>query len=136
MNFIRSVLEHHRQGGNADELENEYHRLVNNTTQETNAEHHSQSQTGRAEQMHANPRSSIRDGLGSQHNIVAGAASAAARGVATASANNVASSNQSVALTAEQRAMIEAKRAEALRRRQERMRQQAAQQAPFNPYAK
>ena len=135
MNFIRSVLEHHRQGGNADELEDEYHRLLRNKqTQESANDFDPQSQTGGAEPMHANPHSSIRNGLGSQQNNVAGAAERQ-RGVATAPTNVEPSSNR--ALTAEQRAAIEAKRLEALKKRQERMRQQAAQQtAPFNPYAK
>ncbi|KAL7538664.1 hypothetical protein ACHAXR_010982 [Thalassiosira sp. AJA248-18] len=141
MNFIRSVLEHHRQGGDADQLEEEYHRLAG-----TNESHEANngldfdspiqpkqpshlelgSQSSTAGPTHANPGNSIQNELRPQQNIT----SAATRGVASAAA---ASNNQPVVLTAEQRARIEAKRAEALKRRQQRMQQKSA---PFNPYAK
>jgi len=145
MNFIRSVLEHHRAGGDADQLEQEYHRLAgNNESQEADNEpdfdspiqskqplaHHygvgSQiSNTNVAGPTSTTLGSSIQDGLGSQQKI------SFARGVPTVS--TTAPRTQPVVLTAEQRAMIEAKRAEALKRRQQKMQQQSA---PFNPYAK
>ena len=145
MNFIRSVLEHAAAGGDVDQLEEEYHRLAgNNQSQEVNnglnfdspmqsrqpSNHlglgsHTSSRVG---PIHTNSRGSIQVGLGSQQH----ATSAVVRGVPTAS-STVAPSNRPVVLTSEQRAMIEAKRIEALKRRQQRMQQKAA---PSNPYAR
>ena len=97
MNFIRSVLEHHRAGGDANQLEDAYHKLA--------SEDNNQSPT---------------QGLMVESKVAPINAFAAAPPI-----------NRPVTLTAEQRSMIEAKRKEALQRRQQRMKQQAA-----NPYKK
>lgn len=145
MNFIRSVLEHHRQGGDADQLEEEYHRLAgNNQSQESNEQSevdspvHSKQpsnqqlgqvlQSNRTAPFQPNSNNLVQNGYGSQQNSTSRTCNrdeTAATSVA---------GNQPMVLTAEQRARIEAKRAEALKRRQQRMQQQKA--APFNPYAK
>ena len=139
MNFIRSVLEHAAAGGDVDQLEEEYHRLAgNNQSQEVNnglnfdspmQSRQPSNHLGLGSQTNSrNSRGSILVGLGSQQQ----ATSAVVRDVPIAS-STVAPSNRHVVLTSEQRAMIEAKRIEALIRRQQRMQQKAA---PSNPYAK
>ncbi|KAL9182243.1 hypothetical protein ACHAXT_012895 [Thalassiosira profunda] len=153
MEFIKSVLEHHRHGGDADELEAEYHRLARKEDQSMEVndsfdldcsiqseQPQSERSTNERSQgppsvgagpNHASPGGAIRDGLGSQPNLGGGA---------PAMQPAAAPSQQPGGLTAEQRALIEAKRAEALRRRQQRMQQQASVAAanPYagNPYAK
>ena len=143
MNFIRSVIEHHRSGGDADEIEEEYHRLAVNP-------HHSPTQSTQPADSHVPMRSSSaaeptytthmgnsmqQAGFARQQNQD----SNVARGrMPTETSSSVApSSDKPMTLTAEQRAMIDAKRVEALKRRQQKMQQQQQQaSAPFNPYAK
>ena len=148
MNFIRSVLEYHRSGGDAEELEDEFHRLaganpnsnidspismqVKQPTTSCNVTKvYSQTTCNRTVSNNVDASNNMenmnRDGLGSQ-NFVA--------------LRHSPPVIVPVELTTEQQAMIEAKRVEALRRRQLRMQQQQQQQqqqkaaAPFNPYAK
>ena len=135
-------MQHHRQGGDADQLEEEYHRLVGKSPSQEPAELYSPT----TQTDHPNNVNSSM-----QHQAAIGAASANSGSVGQRivrpqqSMNNVASqavsssisinnANQQTVLTLEQRAMIEAKREEALLRRQQRMQQQ--KMAPFNPYAK
>mmetsp|Transcript_567 Transcript_567/g.876 ORF Transcript_567/g.876 Transcript_567/m.876 type:complete len:157 (+) Transcript_567:2-472(+) len=136
MNFIRSVLEHAAAGGDADQLEEEYDRLArNNLSQEAQSASiddspiglgsHSSSATS---PTHTTSHNSIQAGIRSQQQAI----TAAARSLPSASPN-IARSNHPIVLTSEQRAMIDAKRIEALKRRQQRMQQKAA---PPNPYAK
>lgn len=94
MNFIRSVLEHHRAGGDANQLEDAYHKLASED----------------------NTQASMVESKVAPIN-----ADAADPPI-----------NRPVTLTADQRAMIEAKRKEALQRRQQRMKQQS----DLNPYKK
>jgi len=155
MNFIRSVIDHCRQGGDCEDIETEYHRLVGESSQDMSmsqidddAKLHSHTDVPKAEerqpQRHPptvlalnNINDSIRVGLGSQQTrkIVA-TANNASKERATVAA-------KSTELTAEQKAMIEAKRQAALRLRQQKQmmnqhqtttRQQ--QQVRINPYAK
>lgn len=150
MNFIRSVLEHHRQGGDADHLEETYHQL-NKPNQEANRSDYdspvqsnknsahlgpwSQANGVAVLATHTNPSNSIQVGLGPQQKIHS---TGVGQVVPTAPSTSVASSSVSiprpVVLTAEQRAMIESKRAKALKRRQQRTKQQQ-HATPFNPYA-
>jgi hypothetical protein len=143
MNFIRSVLEYHRSGGDAEELEDEFHRLAGAnpnsnvdspismpmkqpTTSCNVTKDYSQTTCNRTVSKYVDASNNMenmnRDGLGSQ-NFVA--------------LRHSPPVIVPVELTTEQQAMIEAKRVEALRRRQLRMQQQQQQAAaPFNPYAK
>ena len=156
MHFIRSVLEHHRQGGDADEIEDEYCRLVGHESPEAS---HSlmmedrpinntmpvdpASQTIPSGQAIAAPGLDINTGLmmpppaRQQQNSFPSAMRNPSQNVKPKLSVSE-SSAKPPALTAEQRAMIEAKRLEALKRRQQRMLQQAQhQQVPVraNPYA-
>lgn len=158
MNFIRSVIDHCRQGGNSDEIETEYHRLVGETSQDmpiSQMEDDARVESQLLEQQpdadvrqpkrkpvhpglamtrnNANNNSSVRVGLGSQQ-----------IGTSVAAEKNVSNQSAPVAkkapgLSAEQKAMIEAKRQAALRLRQQKQRQTMEQkqtQVRFNPYAK
>jgi hypothetical protein len=155
MNFIRSVIDHCRQGGDCEDIETEYHRLVGESSQDMSlsqidddAKLHSHTDVPKAEerqpQRHPptvlalnNINDSIRVGLGSQQTRkIAATANNASKERATVAA-------ESTELTAEQKAMIEAKRQAALRLRQQKqmMNQQQTttrqqQQVRFNPYAK
>ena len=88
------------------------------------------SQMRRAGPAHTYPGSSVQGGLGlrPQQNM----AVTVAQGAPTSS-TSMAPSNQPVMLSTEQRARVEEKRLEALKRRQQRMQQKAT---PTNPYAK
>lgn len=158
MNFIRSVIDHCRQGGNSDEIETEYHRLVGESSQDMSisqidedekVESHSLVQKPRADVRepqqqptppglatagsNINNNSSIRVGLGSQQirtSVVA---------EPNVSKQNAPVAKKAPGLSAEQKAMIEAKRQAALRLRQQKQRQKMGQnrtQVRFNPYAK
>mmetsp|Transcript_2561 Transcript_2561/g.3244 ORF Transcript_2561/g.3244 Transcript_2561/m.3244 type:complete len:131 (-) Transcript_2561:27-419(-) len=130
MNFIRSILEHAAAGGDADQLEEEYHLLAGNNQsqdtpmQSTQAANHSDIGTQSSNRAGPN-NTNLLDSIETRHK--------SNRQTAVAAATSAAPSNQPVIITAEQRAMIEAKRQEALKRRQQRQQQKAA---PINPYAK
>ncbi|KAL3808754.1 hypothetical protein ACHAXA_010947 [Cyclostephanos tholiformis] len=129
MNFIRSVLDYHRAGGDSEQLEEEFHRLAGIN----------QSQIESPIAMQVNQTSS-NPGTCSQStfsnfqssNQVSQTDCAPVRHLPTLS-STVVPSTQPLVLTIEQQAMIEANRVEALRRRQQRLQQKAVQ---FNPYAK
>ena len=120
MNFIKSVLEHHRQGGDSDDIENEYHRFA-----EMDSSHFSS----------ANSPISIADSPAKplSQEIVFQTSQQCKNDppvpsnmpidIARHSDQNIIS-KQPVTLTAEQKAMIESKRVAALKRRQERIQQQ------------
>eukprot|EP00984_Skeletonema_dohrnii_P038605 scaffold42047_cov155-Skeletonema_dohrnii-CCMP3373.AAC.1 len=165
MNFIRSVIDHCRQGGDSDEIETEYHRLVGESSQDQDQDM-SMSQIDDDAKVHSQPRvqqaevpvpqqqpapakamattnikrnNSIRVGLGSQHTRK----SVAIEPHAHASKQSTTVAKKATQLTAEQKAMIEAKRQAALRLRQQKQKinqnQQQThiqQQVRFNPYAK
>lgn len=144
MNFIRSVLEHHRQGGDTDQIEEEYHKFAGNQALGTQHEddldvestiHSKQppnpySRQASQARENSNAARSVRNGFGPNENAISAIAQSRATDLAPPAA---APSKQPVSLTADQRARIEAKRVEALERRHQRMHQQ---KAPFNPYAK
>ena len=128
-------------GGDSEQLEEEYHRLagieqsqidspilmqVNQSS--SNIPDLGSHSSDRAVLTFANLDSSIEVGHGLQYEMDC----VSVRQKPTVS-STVSQSTQPVMLTAEQRLMIEAKREEALKRRQMRMQQKAA---PFNPYAK
>ncbi len=121
-------------GGDADQIEEEFHQLAGSySSQEVDSpiqsHHPSGLQTRSAMPANNFFDSSIEVGLELQNRT----------DTMAVIASNVAQNNQPVVLTAEQRAMIEAKRVEALRRRQLRMQttqQQSSTAAPMNPYAK
>jgi hypothetical protein len=129
MNFIKSVLEHHRQGGDSDEIENEYHRLVGESPNER--QDCSPISIADSPVRPAPPQQNIKHQPQSQP-------SQSTDQPANTYASMPLPSNQPSTLTAEQKAMIEAKRAAALKRRQERMQQEQRQQTAVraNPYAK
>ena len=139
MNFIRSVLEHHRAGGDADALEDEYHRLAENDQSPIQSTQPSNCNDGQASQSCTvvGPATSLDSSLHQQQNLTGGVS----QRTTTVSSFAVAASatvNKPVTLTEEQRAMIEAKRLEALKRRQQRMQQHSATGSTSfnNPYAK
>ena len=136
-------MQHHRQGGDADQLEEEYHRLVGKsssqepveldspTTQtdhQNNAHSYMHPRAATARTASANSGSAGQRIVGPQQNMTHVVSQAVSSSIPNSNPN------QQTALTAEQRAMIEAKREEALLRRQQRRQQQ--KMAPFNPYAK
>ena len=140
-------------GGDADEIEEEYHQLAGGNSSQIDSPIQSNNHSGlhgpSAIAANTNIDSSIQVGLEMQQNRIR-PAFPPSEGVVhppppTMAASNVAYTNPTTAvvLTAEQRAMIETKRQEALRRRQLRMQQQATAatttttiSAPSNPYAK
>lgn len=123
MNFIKSVLEHHRQGGDSNELENEYHLLVGDTSLNDSQIDSPLSIADSPEMKCSQPiAQSSHDSNRKSH-------------IAPTATSVQHPMNQPTSLTAEQKAMIEAKRAAALKRRQERMQQQQ-QTSVSNPYAK
>ena len=137
MNFIRSVLEHHRAGGDADALEEEYHRLAGNDQSPIQSTQPANHLAGQASQSCTVAANSSLQSRGQQQNQTSGVSQrAASTTVASFSVAAPAPVNKPVTLTAEQRAMIEAKRLEALKRRQQRMQQLAASTSYYNPYAK
>jgi len=163
MHFIRSVLEHHRQGGDADDVEDEYKRLVGHDSPSADsrstvqnspfAQHNRMSVRYRPTRNEASPLTGHTISLppiGAQSHTTAdpgrqthgtqggnSAESSVEQGSRIVPSNNVgisldqtpvASEKKPPALTSEQRAMIETKRLEALRRRQQRMQQQMQHQ--------
>jgi len=129
-------------GGDSEQLEEEYHRLagieqsqidspilmqVNQSS--SNIPDLGSNSSDRAVSTFANLDTSIEDGLGSQYEM-----DCVSVRLSPTVSSTVAQSTQSVILTEEQRLMIEAKRVEALKKRQMRMQQKAAPY--FNPYAK
>jgi hypothetical protein len=130
-----------RSGGDSEQLEEDYHRLagidqsqidspilmqVNQSS--SNIPDLGSHSGNRAVSTFANLDCSIQDGHGLQYQMDC----VSVRHSPTVS-STFSQSTQPVMLTAEQRSMIEAKRVEALQRRQ-KSRQKIA--APFNPYAK
>ena len=128
-------------GGDSEQLEEEYHRLagieqsqidspilmqVNQSS--SNIPDLGSNSSDRAVSTFANLDTSIEDGLGSQYEMDCVSL------ISPTVSSTVAQSTQPVILTEEQRLMIEAKRVEALKKRQMRMQQKAAPY--FNPYAK
>lgn len=163
MHFIRSVLEHHRQGGDADDVEEEYKRLVGHESPSADsrstvqnspfAQHNRMSVGYRPTRNEASPFTShtiYSPPIGAQMNTTAdpgrqthgtqggnSAESSVEQGSRIVPTNNMGISldqtpgaieKKPPGLTSEQRAMIEAKRLEALRRRQQRMQQQMQHQ--------
>ena len=120
MNFIRSVLEHHRAGGDADQLEDAYHKLAS----EDNNQSPLQASMDKSKVAPISVVQEQQNKTSDESHVRVSMSSA----VVAAAALPI---NRPVTLTAEQRAMIEAKRKEALQRRQQRMKQQAP-----NPYKK
>ena len=134
MNFIKTILEHHRQGGDSNDIEDEYHRLVGDMSPEN--DNHTDSPTSSADspvrqlnrlltnEQPAHSAASKENHIShqtSQHSSVFPTATTLPQ-----------TANQISILTSEQKAMIEAKRAAALKRRQEHMQQPTKS----NPYAK
>eukprot|EP00986_Skeletonema_menzelii_P018968 scaffold27039_cov150-Skeletonema_menzelii.AAC.1 len=151
MNFIRSVIDHCRKGGDSDEIEAEYHRLVGESSQDmpmSQTDERSLVQQAEAEVRQKQPppmasntisnNNPIRVGLGSQQVRKCGAMEPATF------KQNATVEKKTQGLTAEQKAMIEAKRQAALRLRQQKQMQRRdqqqtqlhQQQVRFNPYAK
>jgi hypothetical protein len=147
MNFIKSVIDHHRKGGDCDEIEEAYNRLEGESSQEVlpasqnemDVDYHVDSERKQVQPprhsmsmaANVNNSNSARVGLGSHH--------ASDNSAAPNLSKENASVNTTKPLTAEQKAMIEAKRIAALKLRQEKMKQQQQQQqqqVPSNPYAK
>lgn len=142
MNFIKSVIDHHRTGGDCDEIEEAYNRLEGESSQEIQAsqnemdvDYHVNSERKQVQPRHSveanvNNSNSARVGLGSHH--------ASNNSAAPNVSKENASLNTTKQLTAAQKALIEAKRIAALKLRQEKMNQQQKQQqqVPSNPYAK
>ena len=146
MNFIKSVLEHHRQGGDCDDIEDGYHRLVDGKSPRNSCHidspisiadspvkpSHRQETPMRITEQQMNNAS-----VTSNHQSSATSAHPPNQLSATTlmppppHPNN----HQPTTLTAEQKAMIEAKRAAALKRRQEHVQQQQAAKRS-NPYTK
>jgi hypothetical protein len=126
MNFIKSVLEHHRQGGDSNDIEDEYHRLAgSNSLNESQIE----SPSSDADDSPVRPSPQ-------QANFQTAAAIPHASNRSNTAAAPIAKpTHQPMTLTAEQKAMIEAKRAAALKRRQQHMQQQQTVMRA-NPYAK
>jgi hypothetical protein len=123
-------------GGDADQIEEEYHQLAGNYHSEVvdspiRSNVHSGIQTSGTS---ANSKSSIQDELELQQPRTDDDAVPVKGVPAISSINNVVQGDRPVVLTDEQRAMIEAKRLEALRRRQLRLQQKSA--PVTNPYAK
>jgi hypothetical protein len=139
MNFIKSVLEHHRQGGDSDDIENEYRRLVRdaalNESQVNSPLSIADSPEMSFPQVQAAPQPNFGSTNPNQPIAQSTYDSNRKPSSSPAAASLPPSTNQPTSLTAEQKAMIEAKRAAALKRRQERMQQQP-QTSVSNPYAK
>lgn len=137
MNFIKSVLEHHRRGGDSDDIENEYHRLVGDSPCESQE---TISIVGSPPRL--NPQQNRQEALQQQQQQSNYSMNQQPRYMNPASANASMPRpppSHPPALTAEQKAMIEAKRAAALKRRHERMQQQQQQAQSTvraNPYSK
>ena len=144
MNFIKSVLEHHRQGGDCDDIEDGYHQLAG----------------GQSPPIHDNidsPVSITDPPVAAAHELVTKRIAEQPTNNAPVTSNHQSSAtsahhpnqvsatasmplshknnDQTMTLTAEQKAMIEAKRAAALKRRQERMHQEQTAKRS-NPYIK
>ncbi len=121
-------------GGDADQIEEEYHQIAGSYSRQEvdspiQSNHPSRSQTNSAMPADNISDRSIQVGVELQNQT----------DTMAVIASNAAQNNQPVVLTAEQRAMIEAKRLEALRRRQlrmQKMQQQSSTALPINPYAK
>ena len=122
----------------ADALEEEYHRLAGNDQSPIQSTQPANHLAGQASQSCTVAANSSLQSLGQQQNQTSGVSQRAAS--TTVASFSVAAPappvNKPVTLTAEQRAMIEAKRLEALKRRQQRMQQLAASTSYNNPYAK
>ncbi len=138
-------------GGDADEIEEEYHQLAGGNSSQIDSpiqsNYHSGLHGPSAIAANTNIDSSIQVGLEMQQNRIRQAFPPSEDVVQPPKPAMAASDvthtkpTTTVVLTAEQRAMIEAKRQEALRRRQLRMQQQETAatttiSAPSNPYAK
>jgi hypothetical protein len=145
MNFIKSVIDHHRKGGDCDEIEEAYNRLEGESSQEVlpasqnemDVDYHVDSERKQVQPprhsvaANVNNSNSARVGLGSHH--------ASSNSAASNVSKENASVNTTKQLTTAQKEMIEAKRIAALKLRQEKMKQkqqQQQQQVPSNPYAK
>eukprot|EP00804_Cyclotella_cryptica_P015445 CCRYP_008049-RB/>CCRYP_008049-RB protein AED:0.02 eAED:0.02 QI:108/1/1/1/1/1/5/398/1979 len=143
MNFIRSILEHQRQGGDSDDIEEEYHRLIGRCS--PNDSHDWSSPISIVHSPERPPHQ-----VGSNtHNVLEksnpsdvqshAACELEDRQSCTAPTCDSFSHPKSelpAVLTADQKAMIEAKRLAALKRRQERMKSQHQSFPRANPYAK
>ena len=80
MNFIKSVIDHHREGGDCDEIEEAYNRLEGESSQEIlpasqnemDVDYHVNSERKQVQPRHSvaanvNSSNSTRVGLGSDH---------------------------------------------------------------------
>ena len=154
MNFIRSVIDHCRNGGDTDDIETEYHRLVGESSQDMSMSQIDMSmsqiddetkvdsqqplvqQVDERQPAPAMATANINNNnhpIGSQQtNKIAAAAIAP-----SVSKECVIPVAKAPVLTAEQKSMIEAKRQAALRLRQQKQKMNQPQtQVRFNPYAK
>jgi len=147
MNFVKSVLEHHRRGGDADEIENAYNELAGCEESDMDSpvgepssigQHHERSSEAAAVEVQQR-RAPSAPSWGPSPDDGRGGAAPWQRQPHSASlgpqlSNNVTAEplrEQSV-LTAEQRARIEFNREAARRKRM----QAQSQTGPVNPYAK
>jgi hypothetical protein len=95
MNFIRSVMEHHRNGGSSEEIEQSNHQVERNE-REANATHAMARQPPQGATAHSQKPAAL---------------------------SGTSETDSKGGLTSEQRANIEANRAAALKRRQEHLQQ-------------
>jgi hypothetical protein len=134
MNFIKSVLEHHRRGGDADEIEEEYHRLAGKCSHNNEQDWGSPiSIAGSPKRQDVFQHPSTSADKNKQNDLESNGVKDSITSDGLHSINPI--NKPPAGLTASQKAMIEAKRLAALKRRQERMQQQQ-QPAVRNPYAK
>ena len=170
MNFVRSIIDHCRKGGDCDQIETEYHRLAGDKSQDmsmsqshndTNMDSESptmqQVDARQPRQLQHAPATATSNN-NTRHNDANRVGLGLQQARSRANNNNVsfeantskentttAFKKKATGLTAEQKAMIEAKRQAALRLRQQKQmtnsnQQQQQQnngtQVRFNPYAK
>lgn len=137
MNFIRSILEHHRQGGDSDEIEEEYHRLIGRCSPN---ESHDWSSPISIVDSPVRPSQHV----ASHNNNLSVTSNSNDQSHATRECEDRHSctlppceplshskSEPPLVLTADQKAMIEAKRLAALKRRQERQQQILPRANPY-----
>ena len=127
MNFIKSVLEHHRQGGDSDDIENEYHRFAETGSSPLSPANSPVSIADSADEP-LSPSQQRKNDPPIPSNKPIAAARHSHQDIILPPADVAyimpKATNQPRTLTAEQKAMIESKRVAALKRRQERMQQQ------------
>ena len=144
MNFVRSVLEHHRRGGDADQIESVYHEHagreesdMDSFSGETSLVGHQGRRTEATAVEARQQRAHLAPSWGPSPNDSRGGAAPRQRQPHAASSgpqssNTAQPPRERSTLTAEQRARIEFNREAARRRRM----QAQSQTGPVNPYAK